>query len=50
MCIIKKIFYYKETKLQVIKYKDEIWIRAKTVASMLRYKNTKKSVRDHIEP
>ena len=27
MCIIKKVFYYEETKLPVIKYKDEIWVK-----------------------
>ena len=41
MCIIKKVFYYEETK-------DEIWVRAKTVANILRY--TMKSIRDHVDP
>ena len=50
MCIIKKVFYYKETKLPVTKYKDEIWVRAKTAADILRYKNTMKSIRDHVDP
>ena len=50
MCIIKKVFYYKETKLLVIKYKDEIWVRAKTAANILRYKNTMKSIPDHVDP
>ena len=44
-----KVFYYKETKLLAIKYKDEIWVRAKTVANILWYKNTMKSIRDHVE-
>ena len=46
----KKIFYYEENKLPVIKYKDEIWVRAKTVANILTYKNTMKSIRDHVDP
>ena len=50
MSIIKKVFYYEETKLPVIKYKDEIWAKANTVANILRYKNTKKSIRDHVDP
>ena len=50
MCIIKKLFYYEETKLPVIKYEDESWVKAKTVASILRYKNTKKSILDHVDP
>ena len=49
MCILK-IFCYEETKLVVIKYKDEIWVRAKTVANILRYQNTMKSIRDHVDP
>ena len=50
MCIIKKVFYYEETELPVIKYKDEIWVKANTVANILRYKNTIKSIQDHLEP
>ena len=46
----KKIFCYEETKLPVIKYKDEIWVRPKTVADILRYKNIIKSIRDHVDP
>ena len=45
----KKIFYYEETKLPVIKYKDKIWVGAKTVANFLRYNNTMKSIRDHVD-
>ena len=50
MCIIQKIFHYEDTKLPVIKYTDEIWVEAKTVANILRYKNTMKSIRDHVDP
>ena len=50
MCIIKKVFYYEETELPVIKYKDEIWVKANTVANILSYKNTIKSIQDHVEP
>ena len=46
----KKLFYYEKTKLPVIKYKDEIWVKAKTIANILRYKNTIKSIRDHVDP
>ena len=27
MCILKKVFYYEETELPVIKCKDDIWFR-----------------------
>ena len=50
MCIIKKVFCYEETKLPVTKYKDKIWVKANTVASILKYKNTIKSIRDHVDP
>ena len=50
MPIIKKVLYYEETKLPVVKYKVEIWAKVNTVANILRYKNTKKSIRDHVDP
>ena len=46
----KKIFYYEDTKLPVIKYDDKIWVKAKTAANILRYKNTMKSIRDPVDP
>ena len=39
-----------ETKLPVIKYKDAIWVKANTVANILRYKNTMKSTQGHVDP
>ena len=33
-----------------IKYKDEIWIKAVAVAIILKYKNTMKSIGDHVDP
>ena len=50
MSIIEKVFHYEESKLSVIKYKDEIWFKAVAVATILRYKNTMKSIRDHVDP
>ena len=50
MSIIEKVFHYKETWVPVIKYKDEIWFKAVAVATILRYKNTMKSIRDHVDP
>ena len=40
MCIIENLFYYEEPELPVIKYKDEIWFRGKTVAEILGYDNS----------
>ena len=50
MCIIEKVFRYEKTDLPIIKYKDEIWIKAVAVATILRHKNTMKSIRDHVNP
>ena len=50
MCIIEKVLRYEETDIPIIKYKDEIWIKAVAVATILRYKNTMKSTRDHVDP
>ena len=50
MSIIEKVFKYEETELPIIKYKNEIWFKAVAVATILRYKNTMKSIRDHVDP
>ena len=36
MCIIEKVFHYEETELPVIKCKDDIWFRGKTIAEILK--------------
>ena len=50
MCIIKKVFYYKETELPVIKCKDDIRFRGKTIAEILKYANQFKVIYDHVDP
>ena len=50
MCIIKKVFYYEESELPVIKYMDGIWFRGKTIAEILKYTNQRKAFRDHVDP
>ena len=50
MSIIEKVFHYEESEISVIKYKDEIWFKDVAVATILRYKNTMKSIRDHVNP
>ena len=50
MCIIKKVFYYEETELSVIKCKDGICFRGKTIAEILKYANQGKAIRDHVDP
>ena len=50
MSIIEKVFRYEETRLPIIKYKDEIWFRGKTVAGILGYAIQHKAIREHIDP
>ena len=39
MSTIEKVFKYGETDLSVIKCKDDIWFRGKTLAEVLGYSN-----------
>ena len=50
MSIIEKAFKYEATELPVIKYEDEIWFRAVAVATILKYTNQRKTIRDHVDP
>ena len=37
-------------ELPVIKYEDEIWFKAVAVATILKYTNQRKAIRDHVDP
>ena len=50
MSIIEKVFKYEATELPVIKYEDEIWFKAVVVATLLKYTNQRKAIRDHVDP
>ena len=50
MSIIEKVFRYEATELPVIKYEDEIWFKAVVVATILKYTNQRKAIRDHVDP
>ena len=50
MSIIEKVFHYEESELSVIKCKDKIWFRGKTVTEILRYTNQRKAICDHVDP
>ena len=50
MSIIEKLFRYGQTDLLIIKYKDEIWFRGKTVAEILGYAIQRKAIREHVDP
>ena len=44
-----KGFTYEGQKLNIIKKDDNMWFRAKTVANILKYTNTRKAIRDHVD-
>ena len=47
--IIKKVFYHEKTELSVIKCKDDVWFRGKTIPEILKYANQRKVIRDHVD-
>ena len=49
MSIIEKVFEYETTELPVIKYEDEIWFKAVAVATIVKYTNQRKAIRDHVD-
>ena len=49
MSIIEKVFKYEATELSVIKCKDEIWFRGKTIAEILGYTIQCKAILNHVD-
>ena len=49
MSIIEKVFHYEESEISVIKCKDDIWFRGKTIAEILGYSNPLKAIRKHVD-
>ena len=50
MSIMEKVFHYEATELSVIKFKDEIWFKAKQVALLLSYLDPGKLIRQNVNP
>ena len=50
MSIIEKVFHYEKNKISVIKFKDEIWFKAKQVALLLGYLDPGRSTRQNVDP
>ena len=50
MSITEKVFHYEATQLSVIKFKDEIWFKAKQVALLLGYLDPGRSIRQNVDP
>ena len=49
MSIIERVFKYEEIELSVIKRKDDIWFRGKTIAEILGYSNPLKAIHTHVD-
>ena len=50
MSIMEKVFHYEATELSVIKFKGEIWFKAKQVALLLGYLDPGRSIRQNVDP
>ena len=50
MSIIEKVFHYEENEITVIKCRDDIWFKAKQVATWPGYLDTGRSIRQNVYP
>ena len=50
MSIIEKVFHYEENAITVIKCRDDIWFKAKQVATLLGYLDPGRSIRQNVDP
>ena len=50
MSIIEKVFHYDENEITVIKCRDDIWFKAKQVATLLGYFDPGRSIRQNVDP
>ena len=50
MSIIEKVFHYEENEITVIKCRDDIWLKAKQVATVLGYLDPGQSIRQNVDP
>ena len=50
MSITEKVFHYEENEISVIKCRDDIWFKAKQVATLLGYLDPGRSIRQNIDP
>ena len=48
--IIEKMFHYEENEITVIKCRDDIWFKAKQVATLLGYLDPGRSIRQNVDP
>ena len=50
MSIIEKVFHYEENETTIIKCRDDIWFKAKQVATLLGYLDPGRSIRQNVNP
>ena len=50
MSIIEKVFHYEENEITVIKCRDDIWFKAKQVATLLGCLDPGRSIRQNVDP
>ena len=50
MSIIEKVFHYEENEISVIKCRNDIWFKAKEVATLLGYLDPGRSIRQNVDP
>ena len=50
MSIIEKVFHYEENEITIIKCRDDIWFKAKQVATLLGYLDSGRSIRQNVDP
>ena len=50
MSIIEKVFHDEEKEISVIKCRDDIWFKAKQVATLLGYLDPGRSIRQNVDP
>ena len=49
MSIIEKVFHYEENEITVLKCRDDIWFRGKSVAQSLGYLKPLKALHTHVD-
>ena len=50
MSIIEKVFHFEENEITVIKCRDDVWFKAKQVATLLDYLDPGQSIRQNVDP
>ena len=50
MSIIEKAFHYEENEINVIKCREDIWFKAKQVATLLCYLDPGQSITQNVDP